>query len=82
MAAPAAPARRAQLASHNPPPVARRYCNVDEAAAYFGVGPRTIRKWLTEGRLTAYRVGGHLLRLDWAEVEALAIRCDPSEVSA
>ena len=82
MAAPAASARRAQRASHNPPPVARRYYTVDQAAALYGVNSRTVRKWLTEGRLTAYRVGGRLIRLDAAEVEALAVRCDPSSVSA
>ncbi|WP_236831761.1 helix-turn-helix domain-containing protein [Blastococcus sp. KM273128] len=78
----AAPVRRAQRAPHNPPPVARRYYTVEQAADFYGVNPRTIRRWLTENKLTAYRVGGHLLRLDAAEVEALAVRCDPSDVSA
>lgn len=76
------PVARAKRAPHNPPPVARRYYTIEQAAALYGVHDRTVRRWLTEGRLTAYRVGGHLLRLDAAEVDALAVRCDPSEVSA
>ncbi len=60
----------------------RRYCDVPAAAEYLGIGPRTVRRLLSDGRLTAYRVGTKLLRLDWAEVEALAMRVDPSDVSA
>lgn len=82
MAATATPSRRAKRAPVSPPPIARRYYTIEQAAELYGVHERTVRRWLTEGRLTAYRVGGHLLRLDAAEVEALAVRCDPSEVSA
>lgn len=83
MAAATAPARRAQRAPVNPPAAPRRrYCTVEQAAEFYGVNERTVRKWITEGRLTAYRIGNHLLRLDWSEVEALAVRLHPSEVSA
>jgi len=37
---------------------------VAEAAEVFGVAPITIRRWIAAGRLTAYRVGPKLIRLD------------------
>lgn len=40
-------------------------------AARVGVHPRTLRRRIAEGRLTAYRVGPKLIRLDPAEVDAL-----------
>jgi excisionase family DNA binding protein len=71
--------RRAQRAPVLPAP-RRRYCDVQSAAEYLGVTDRAVRLWMSQGRLTAYRVG-RLLRLDWAEVEAFAVRVDPSSVS-
>lgn len=84
MAATATPVRRARRAPRTPaqPAPRRRYATVEAAAEYFGVNTRTVRRWITDGRLTAYRIGAHLLRLDWSEIESLAVRCDPSEVSA
>ena len=42
----------------------RRWVSVEEAAAYLGVGDRTIRRWCNEGRLPQYRVGPRLVRLN------------------
>lgn len=65
-----------------PTPAPRRhFCDVATAAEFHGVDPRTIRRWCADGKLTAYRTGGTLLRLDWADVEALAVQVDPSDVS-
>jgi excisionase family DNA binding protein len=36
-----------------------------------GVTPRTLRNWIAEGRLTAYRIGDKLIRIDRAELDAL-----------
>jgi excisionase family DNA binding protein len=76
------PVRRAQRAPSAQPAPRRRYASVEQAAEFYGVTTRTVRRWLADGRLTAYRIGNHLLRLDWSEVESLAVRCDPSDVSA
>ncbi len=65
-----------------PPRPTRRLRDIRDAADYLGVNPRTIRRYLTEGRLTAYRVGDRLLRVDMAEVEAMAVAVAPHEVSA
>jgi excisionase family DNA binding protein len=47
------------------------YLTLDEAAAYIGVHPWTLRRWINEGRLRAYRVGKRLLRIRRSDVDAL-----------
>jgi excisionase family DNA binding protein len=48
----------------------RRYVKVAEAAEYLKVTDRTIRQMLADGRLTGYRSGGRLVRLDLNEIDA------------
>ena len=48
-----------------------RVIGVAEAAEAADVSPRTIRRYIASGRLTAYRVGPRLIKIDVAEVEAL-----------
>lgn len=50
---------------------ARRYYTIKDAADFHGIHPQTLRRWIAQGRLTAYRVGPHLIRLDAVEVEQL-----------
>ena len=45
-----------------------------DASAETGVHPRTIRRWIADGRLPGYRLGPRLLRVDRAELHALARR--------
>jgi len=40
------------------------------AAQYLGVHPRTIRQMLKDGRLTAHRLGGRIVRLNINEIDA------------
>jgi excisionase family DNA binding protein len=49
----------------------RRLANIAEAADYIGANPRTIRRYIASGRLTGYRVGPRLIRVDLNEVDAL-----------
>jgi excisionase family DNA binding protein len=52
-------------------PTARRhYVSVIEAAEYLGVSDRTIREMIHDGRLTGYRNGRKLVRLDLNEIDA------------
>jgi excisionase family DNA binding protein len=47
----------------------RRFVTPAEAAEYLGVTPRTIRQMIADGRLTGYRSGTRLVRLDLNEVD-------------
>lgn len=48
----------------------RRYASIKESADYLGVTDRTIRQMIADGRLTGYRNGGKLIRLDLNEIDA------------
>lgn len=48
----------------------RRYAKLTEAAEYLGVTDRTIRQMIADGRLTGYRSGNRLVRVDLNEVDA------------
>lgn len=65
---PATPQNRAQR--RHPELARRRYVSPAEAADYLGVTTRTIRQMVSDGRLTAYRNGPKLVRLDLNEIDA------------
>lgn len=48
----------------------RRYAKLSEAAKYLGVTDRTIRQMIADGRLTGYRSGSRLVRVDLNEIDA------------
>lgn len=48
----------------------RRYRKISEVAEYLGVTDRTIRQMIADGRLTGYRSGNRLVRVDLNEVDA------------
>ncbi|MGP4057412.1 excisionase family DNA-binding protein [Mycobacterium sp. 4D054] len=48
----------------------RRYVSIQDAAKYLGVTDRTIRAMISDGRLTGYRNGTRLVRVDLNEVDA------------
>lgn len=48
----------------------RRYATINQTAEYLGVTDRTVRQMIADGRLTAYRNGPRIVRLDLAEVDA------------
>lgn len=48
----------------------RRYVKIAEAAEYLGVTERAIRLMIADGRLTGYRNGRRLIRLDLNEIDA------------
>ncbi len=55
----------------------RRYLTLSDAAEWLSLDEKTLRRWVSQGRLTAYRVGPKLIRLDAAEVENM-IRVVPT----
>lgn len=49
------------------------YLTVAQAAALLQVDPSTIRRWIDQGRLPAYRVGTRQLRLRRADLDRLVV---------
>lgn len=47
----------------------RRWATIDEAAAYLGVATKTIRRMITDGQVTGYRLGARLIRVDLDELD-------------
>ena len=45
--------------------------NLQDAADRAGVSTRTIRRWIADGRLVAYRVGPKVIRVDLDQLEAV-----------
>jgi excisionase family DNA binding protein len=50
---------------------ARNLVTIDDAARQLGLNHRTIRRYIAAGRLRAHRVGGKLIRIDQADLDAL-----------
>jgi excisionase family DNA binding protein len=48
----------------------RRYATINETAEYLGITGRTVRQMIADGRLTGYRSGARLVRLDLNQVDA------------
>ncbi len=51
--------------------LARQLITISAAAEYLGVADKTIRRRISDGSLTAYRMGSRLIRLDADEVDGL-----------
>ncbi|OZC29937.1 helix-turn-helix domain-containing protein [Gordonia polyisoprenivorans] len=49
----------------------KRYVSLDDAADYAGVSTRTIRRWITDNRIAARRVGPRLVRVDLKSIDAM-----------
>jgi len=49
----------------------RRYETMQSAAERTGLSVKSIRRRIAEGRLSAYRMGQRVIRLDPAEVDAM-----------
>ncbi|EFG74158.1 DNA binding domain, excisionase family [Mycobacterium parascrofulaceum ATCC BAA-614] len=57
-----------------PPEVRRRYAKLIEAAEYLGVTDRTIRQMIADGRITGYRNGPRLIRVDLNEIDDVVMQ--------
>nr|WP_234820571.1 helix-turn-helix domain-containing protein [Mycolicibacterium goodii] len=50
---------------------ARRWASLKQAAEYIGIDDvRTIRRWISEGRITGYKLNQRVLRVDLNEIDA------------
>jgi excisionase family DNA binding protein len=68
--APTRHTRRHPNTQANLVPALRRWVSIQDAAEYLGVTDRTIRAMIADGRLTGYRSGTRLVRLDLNEINA------------
>jgi excisionase family DNA binding protein len=57
---------------------ARRYASVKIAAEIYDVNPRTVRRWISEGRITGYKIGAMLVKVDLNELEEKIVRVIPA----
>ncbi|BBY11003.1 excisionase family DNA-binding protein [Mycobacterium marseillense] len=48
----------------------RRYATLEQAGEYIGVTSRTIRQMIADGRITGYRNGPRIVRVDLNELDA------------
>lgn len=48
-----------------------RYESLDQASTRIGIGKSTLRRWIKEGKITAYRPTSRVLRVREDEVDAL-----------
>lgn len=62
------------VTTRTPNNAVRRLETVDIAAAYVGVHPKTLRRWISTGQLHAYRAGPKLIRVDLDEVDTMLLR--------
>lgn len=57
--------------TRTPTPKIRRLQSIPGAAAYLGVSTKTVRRYIAAGRITGYRAGPKLIRVDLNELDAL-----------
>jgi excisionase family DNA binding protein len=49
----------------------RKLISVEAAASCLDMNPRSIRRYIADGKLAGYRIGDKLIRVDQADVDAL-----------
>jgi excisionase family DNA binding protein len=49
----------------------QRLDSLNNAADYAGVHVKTIRRWISAGRLTGYRLGPRLIKVDLDQLDAM-----------
>jgi excisionase family DNA binding protein len=61
--------------SHHDPATTRpqRLTSVENAAHYADVSERSIRRWISQGLITGYRVGPRLVKVDLDDLDNLAV---------
>ena len=56
----------------------RRYASVKTAAELYDVDEKTVRRWISKGLITGYRVGSTLIRVNLNEVEDRVVTVIPA----
>lgn len=49
----------------------RRYATIKEAAEYAATSDKTVRRWISQGKIMGFRVGTRFLRVDLNEIDSM-----------
>lgn len=55
------------------PPAIEKHYSPAEVAERLSVDERTIRRWIADGKLASFKVGGHLIRIPESSVHDLLV---------
>ncbi|OZC76363.1 hypothetical protein CH282_26150 [Rhodococcus sp. 06-418-1B] len=58
--------------------MSKRLRSIEFAADYLGVDPRTIRNYIADGRLPAWRMGPRLVKVDENDLDSLLTPIGPN----
>jgi excisionase family DNA binding protein len=47
----------------------RRWASMQQTADYMDVSLRTVREWITKGKITGYRINARVIRVDLNELD-------------
>jgi excisionase family DNA binding protein len=56
-----------------------RWASFKAASAYAGIPTRTLRDWVSRGRLPAYRIGPRQIQVDLNDIDAIRVRIPTAE---
>jgi excisionase family DNA binding protein len=48
------------------------YLTIQEVAALYAVSEKTVRNWISEGKLEARRIGGRIIRIESRSLDCLS----------
>jgi excisionase family DNA binding protein len=54
--------------------VSTKYVPISAVCDRYSISPRAVRRYISEGKITAYRIGNKLIRLDLDEVQRELVR--------
>lgn len=70
------------MPAREPRPIpSARYASLGDAAVYAGFSIRTLRRYISQGRLTGYRVGEQAIRVKLDDIDALFIAVPAADAS-
>lgn len=56
----------------------QQWLTIADTATYTGVSTSTVRRWIKDGRLRAYRFGPRAVRIDPADLHGMAEEVNPA----
>lgn len=65
-----------RMSGYAPPPAS--LIKLAEGAALIGVNPRTLRRWIAQGKLNGWRLASNQIRIDRVELRSLAKPITPT----